>query len=160
MSRRMRPLLEAAKNLLRYSSGAFDSVRVFTQPACTELAQAVEGGHQLAAAARQGVKHLRARRRPGFASENAGLLEIAEPLGQHLLGNSRHRAFEGAKVKRPMVRNPFHDAGRPTAFHQMQGESCGTGAAFPSALRQNARYGLDAHEGASRMGTGMSFSRR
>ena len=80
-----------------------------------ERAQTVENVFQFLTARRQGVEYLRARRRFGFASEKVRLLQMAEPLGQNLVGNSRNRSFESAEVKRPMLSEPFHDAARPTA---------------------------------------------
>src|SRR5262245_5618256 len=105
-------------------------------PACAELAQAVESVLQLLTAGRQRVDHLRARRRLGLASQKACLLQTAQPLGQHLLGNSRDRSFESAKVKGPVLANPFQDAGDPTASHDVQGASSAA-VASQLVLRQS-----------------------
>src|SRR5262245_1389792 len=100
-------------------------------PACAELAQTVESVLQLLSAGRQGVAHSRPRRRLGSAVENARVLQTAQLLRQHLLGNSSNRAFESTEVKRLMLTNPLHDAGHPTASHDVQGAGCAAAAFRP-----------------------------
>jgi len=85
-------------------------------PACAELRQVIKNSFQLLTSVGQGIEHLQPNRRLGLAMQDAGLLKMAELLGQHFAGNAWNSAFHSTKMKGTSVRNAFQDVNCPTAF--------------------------------------------